>query len=98
DADLASLKLIVEGKQTMTVYKPIQPLAYAAVDAAVKFARGEKVDAADAIDNGFKKVPSILLAPVPVDRTNLLTTVVKEGYHALEEICSGLPPDKCPKQ
>ena len=96
DADLASLKLIVEGKQTMTVYKPIQPLAYAAVDAAVKFARGEKVDAPDAIDNGFKKVPSILLAPVAVDRTNLLSTVVKDGYHTLEEICSGIPPDKCP--
>ncbi|HYP01454.1 MAG TPA: substrate-binding domain-containing protein, partial [Pyrinomonadaceae bacterium] len=27
DADLASLQLIVEGKQTMTIYKPIQPLA-----------------------------------------------------------------------
>jgi D-xylose transport system substrate-binding protein len=98
DADLASLKLIVEGKQTMTVYKPIQPLAYAAVDAAVKLARGEKVEAADAIDNGAKKVPSILLAPVAVDRSNLLSTVVKDGYHTLEEICSGLPPDKCPKQ
>ncbi|HEY6121786.1 MAG TPA: substrate-binding domain-containing protein [Pyrinomonadaceae bacterium] len=98
DADLASLKLIVEGKQTMTVYKPIQPLAYAAVDAAVKFARGEKVDSADAIDNGAKKVPSILLEPIAVDRNNLTSTLVKDGYHTLEEICAGLPPDKCPKQ
>jgi D-xylose transport system substrate-binding protein len=40
DADLASLKLIAEGKQTMTVYKSIQPLAYGAVEAAVKMARG----------------------------------------------------------
>jgi D-xylose transport system substrate-binding protein len=98
DADLASLKLIVEGKQTMTVYKPIQPLAYAAVDWAVKLARGEKVEAQDTIDNGFKKVPSILLEPIAVDRNNLLSTVVKDGYHKLEDICSGLPPDKCPKQ
>ena len=98
DADLASLKLIVEGKQTMTVYKPIQPLAYAAVEAAVKLARGEKVETADAIDNGSKKVPSILLAPIAVDRNNLVSTVVKDGYHTLEEICAGLPPEKCPKQ
>ncbi|HZE71753.1 MAG TPA: substrate-binding domain-containing protein [Pyrinomonadaceae bacterium] len=97
DADLASLKLIVEGKQTMTVYKPIQPLAYAAVEAAVKLARGEKVETADAIDNGSKKVPSILLAPIAVDRNNLVSTVVKDGYHTLEEICAGLPPEKCPK-
>ena len=98
DADLASLKLIVEGKQTMTIYKSIQPLAYGAVDAAVKLARGEKVDTTDTNDNAFKKVPAMLLAPVAVDRNNLLATVVKDGYHTLEEICAGLPPEKCPKE
>ncbi len=98
DADLASLKLIVEGKQTMTIYKSIQPLAYGAVDAAVKFARGEKVETTETIDNSFKKVPAVLLEPVAVDRNNLLSTIVKDGYHTLAEICAGLPPDKCPKQ
>ena len=97
DADLASLKLIVEGKQTMTVYKSLQPLANGAVDAAIKLARGEKLDTTDTIDNGYKKVPAILLAPVAVDRNNLLDTVVKDGYHKLEEICAGVPPDKCPR-
>ena len=98
DGDLASLKLIVEGKQTMTIYKRIQPLAYGAVDAAVKLARGEKVETTETIDNAFKKVPAILLEPVAVDRDNLLSTMVKDGYHTLEEICSGLPTEKCPKQ
>jgi D-xylose transport system substrate-binding protein len=98
DADLASLKLIVEGKQTMTIYKSIQPLASGAVDAAVKLARGEKVATTETIDNGFKKVPAILLEPVAVDRNNLLATVVKDGYHTLAEICAGLPPEKCPKE
>ncbi|MGI9067864.1 MAG: sugar ABC transporter substrate-binding protein [Pyrinomonadaceae bacterium] len=97
DADLASLKLIVEGKQTMTIYKSIQPLAYGAVDAAVKFARGEQVATTETIDNGFKKVPAILLDPVAVDRNNLISTIVKDGYHTLEGICAGLPPEKCPK-
>jgi len=97
DADLASLKLIVEGKQTMTIYKSIQPLAYGAVDAAVKLARGEPVSTTETIDNGAKKVPAILLEPVAVDKNNLLGTIVKDGYHTLEEICAGLPPEKCPK-
>lgn len=97
DADLASIKLIAEGKQTMTIYKPIQPLAAGAVDAAVKLARGEKLETAETIDNGFKKVPAILFEPVAVDRNNILSTVVKDGYHKLEDICSGLPADKCPK-
>jgi D-xylose transport system substrate-binding protein len=97
DADLASLRLIVEGKQTMTIYKSIQPLAFGAVDAAVKLARGEQVTTSETIQNGFKAVPAILLEPVAVDRNNLLDTVVKDGYHKLEAICAGLPPDKCPK-
>jgi D-xylose transport system substrate-binding protein len=97
DADLASLKLIVEGKQTMTVYKSIQPLANGAVEAAVKLARGEKLDTTETIDNKFKKVPAILLEPVAVDRNNLLDTVVKDGYHKLEDICAGIPADKCPR-
>lgn len=98
DADLASLRLIVEGKQTMTIYKSIQPLASGAVDAAVKLARGEKVATTETIDNGFKKVPAMLLEPVAVDRNNLVATVVKDGYHTLAEICAGLPPEKCPKE
>src|SRR6185295_12057425 len=98
DADLASLKLIVEGKQTMTVYKSIQPLANGAVDAAIKLARGEQVATTETIDNGKKAVPAILLEPVAVDRNNLVNTLVKDGYHTLEEICAGLPPEKCPKQ
>jgi D-xylose transport system substrate-binding protein len=98
DADLASLKLIVEGKQTMTIYKPIQPLAYGAVDAAVKLARGETPATTETIDNGFKKVPAILLEPAAVDKDNLTGTIVKDGYHTLAEICAGLPPEKCPKQ
>lgn len=98
DADLASLKLIVEGKQTMTIYKSIQPLASGAVDAAIKLARGETVATTETLDNGFKKVPAILLEPVAVDINNLVSTIVKDGYHTLADICAGLPAEKCPKQ
>jgi D-xylose transport system substrate-binding protein len=98
DADLASLKLILLGKQTMTVYKPIKPLADTAVDAAIKLARGEQVETHDKVNNGKLDVPSILLELVPVDKNNILSTVVKDGYQPLERICEGIPTDKCPKQ
>ena len=98
DADLASLRLIALGDQTMTIYKPIQPLAQSAVDAAVKLARGQAVETTDTIDNGFKKVPAILLEPVAVDRNNIVQTVVKDGYQSLQRICENVPADKCPKQ
>lgn len=97
DADLASLQLIVQGKQTMTVYKPIEPLAKAAVDAAIKLARGEQVNAGDKINNGRKDVPSILLAPIAVDKANIVSTLVKDGYQTLAQICANVPPENCPK-
>jgi D-xylose transport system substrate-binding protein len=95
DADLASLQLILEGKQTMTIYKPIQPLAYAAVDNALKLARGESVQTTDTVNNGQKNVPSILLTPVSVDKNNMLDTVVKDGYQTLDKICAGIQSDVC---
>jgi len=97
DADLASLQLIVQGKQTMTVYKPIQPLAYGAVDAALKLARGESVQTNDTVDNGRKKVASMLFEPQAVDRDNLVSTVVKDGYQTLAKICEKVPAEQCPK-
>jgi D-xylose transport system substrate-binding protein len=97
DADLASLQLIVQGKQTMTIYKPIEPLANVAVDSAIKLARGENVNTTDKINNGLKEVPSILLEPIAVDRNNIVGTLVKDGYQTLAKICANVPPDKCPK-
>lgn len=97
DADLPSLQRIVEGKQTMTVYKPIQPLAFAAVDAAIKLARGEKVDAKDTINNGRKDVPAMLFEPMVLDKNNVMQTVIKDGYHKLEDVYKNVPKDQWPK-
>src|SRR5436189_1252690 len=71
DASLDAVQRIVEGKQTMTIYKPIQPLAFSAVDSAIKLARGEKIDAKDKINNGKNDVPSILQEPIVLDRNNV---------------------------
>jgi D-xylose transport system substrate-binding protein len=86
DAQKDALQRIVKGTQTMTVYKSIQPLAFGAVDAAVKLAHKEKIDTHDKVNNGKKDVPSILLSPVSVDKANLDATVIKDGYHTHAEI------------
>jgi D-xylose transport system substrate-binding protein len=86
DAQKDALQRIVKGTQTMTVYKSIQPLAFGAVDAAVKLAHKETIDTHDKVNNGKKDVPSILLSPVSVDKANLDATVIKDGYHTHAEI------------
>ena len=98
DAALDAVQRVVEGKQTMTIYKPIQPLAFAAVDSAIKLARGEKVEAKDKINNGKIDVPSLLFEPVVMDKSNVVQTVIKDGYHRMEDVYKNVPRDQWPRQ
>jgi D-xylose transport system substrate-binding protein len=98
DASLDAVQRIVDGKQTMTIYKPIQPLAFAAVDSAIKLAKGEKVDTKDKINNGKIDVPALLFEPMVLDKDNVMQTVIKDGYHKLEEVYKNVPKDQWPKQ
>ena len=86
DAQKDAVQRIAKGTQTMTIYKSIQPLAFGAVDAAVKLAKKEPVATTDKINNGKKDVPAILLPPVVVDKANLDATIIKDGYHSREDI------------
>ncbi|ABF39910.1 xylose-binding protein [Candidatus Koribacter versatilis Ellin345] len=97
DTDLAAAQRVVEGTQSMTVYKPIKPLAENAAAAAVALARGEKVQSNSNVNNGAKEVPSILLAPIVVDRTNIDSTVIKDGFLKREDIYKNVSRTQWPK-
>src|SRR5580704_11317592 len=96
DADLAAIIRILEGTQTMTVYKPLSAQAKAAAEAAVNLAAGIPVKNAVSISNGTKTVQAILLSPVVVTRDNVMQTVIKDGFQKLETIQKSLPREKWP--
>ena len=99
DAGLEALQNIAEGKQTMTVYKPIIPLANAAVEAAIKLAKKEKLDTKPFMNDTLKKeVPSILLEVTSVDKANLMDTVIKDGYAKYEDVYKNVPEADRPKK
>jgi D-xylose transport system substrate-binding protein len=97
DAQLDAIQRIAKGSQTMTIYKPIKPLADSAVDSAVKLAHGETLDTKDKINNGKIDVPAILQEPQAVDKANLMDTVIKDGYHKMEDVYKDVPRDQWPK-
>jgi D-xylose transport system substrate-binding protein len=97
DADLPALQRIVAGTQSMTVYKPIAQLAQRAADAAVSLARHEKVATHSTVNNGKIDVPSILLDPIVVDKSNIDETVIKDGYQKVEDVYRNLPSDRWPQ-
>jgi D-xylose transport system substrate-binding protein len=99
DAQIDALQNIAEGKQSMTVYKPIVPLASQAVDAAIRLARGEKLDTKPFHnDKNNTDVPAILLEVTVVDKNNLMDTVIKDGYAKYEEIYANVPEQDRPKK
>jgi D-xylose transport system substrate-binding protein len=87
DADLAAIKRVVEGTQTVTVYKPIKKLAETSVEAAIALAKGTTpVGVNGKVPNGKKDVSSILLKPIPVDAGNIKETVIKDGFHTSKAV------------
>lgn len=86
DADLAGLKNILAGNQTMTVYKPIKPIAQKAAEIAMQLARGTAIIGFIKMKNGSLTVNAILLDPVVVDKSNYLDTVIKDGQVKLSDL------------
>jgi D-xylose transport system substrate-binding protein len=99
DAEKGALQSIAEGKQTMTVYKPIIPLANAAVEAAMKLARKEKLDSKPFRNDAIgKEVPAILLEVTSVDKNNLMDTVIKDGFATYDDVYRNLPEGERPQR
>lgn len=88
DAELASVKSIIAGEQTQTVYKDTRKLAEVASAMVDDVLTGKKPEVNDTTtyDNGSKVVPSYLLQPVSVDKTNYEETLVKGGYYTDAEL------------
>ncbi|MFF4208006.1 multiple monosaccharide ABC transporter substrate-binding protein [Streptomyces sp. NPDC001796] len=83
DAELASVKSIIAGQQTQTVYKDLRKLADVASTMMDDALNGKKPQINDTktYDNGTKVVPAYLLQPVSVDKSNYEDVLVKGGYY-----------------
>ncbi|EIX1533615.1 D-xylose ABC transporter substrate-binding protein [Cronobacter sakazakii] len=86
DADLAGIKRIIAGTQTMTVYKPITQLANTAAEVAVELGNDKQPKSDATLNNGLKEVPARLLTPIKVDKSNIESTVIKDGFHKKNEL------------
>lgn len=101
DATPQGLQDILLGTQSMTVFKPITLEASVAAKVAVGLATGNKKIvkqvAKTKVGNGKGKVPSVLLNPIVVTKSNV-GVVVKDGGATWKDICSGMAAGTCPGQ
>jgi putative multiple sugar transport system substrate-binding protein len=88
DAEVQSVKSILRGEQYSSIFKDTRELAKVAanmVDAVVSGKQPE-VNDTKTYNNGAKVVPSYLLKPVTVDKTNWEATLVGSGYYKASQI------------
>jgi D-xylose transport system substrate-binding protein len=100
DAELAAIQRILVGDQLMTVYQPIIDIAETSAELAVPLAQGKQPPgdlATDKVDNGNKQVPSVLLDTIAIVPDNIESTVVKEGFLDVGDICTGPYAAACKK-
>ncbi len=88
DAETPSVKAIIAGEQYSTVFKDTRELAKVTANLvdAVLTGKEPEINDTKTYNNGVKVVPSYLLVPVSVDKSNYEEIVVGSGYIKAEEL------------
>ena len=93
DAELAACQRILEGTQTMTVFKSVDEEARMAAYLAVALGRGEDITSenaqirvTDTIDDGSNQVPYYHIEPIAVTADNLDEMIIDSGFHRREDV------------
>ncbi|HEX6110585.1 MAG TPA: substrate-binding domain-containing protein [Ktedonobacteraceae bacterium] len=101
DATTAGIHNILTGDQSMTVYKKIDLEANGTAQLVAAISMGTDTSTLTAgvtttIPSGGgaaagTKIPSVLEVPVAVDKSNIATTVIADGFVTAADVCTGLP-------
>ena len=90
DAEKASVQYIIDGKQSMTVFKDVRTLAADAVTAAQAFLSGGTPAKTTTYNNGKIDVPAKPSAIVTVTKDNVKAALIDSGYYQASDF-TGLP-------
>src|ERR1700754_1030684 len=88
DAEVPSIKSMLRGEQYSTIFKDTRDLAMVTADMVDAALSGKTVPVNDTTTykNGVKVVPSYLLKPVVVDKTNWEKVLIDGGYYKKSQI------------
>lgn len=88
DCDRINVKMMINGEQSMSVFKDTRTLAERVVTMVTEIGEGKKVTVNDteSYDNNVKVVPSFLCDPVFADANNYKELLIDSGYYTMDEI------------
>lgn len=85
DAEQASVQYIIDGKQSMTVFKDERIISKVSAAAAITYLQGGTPVATTTVNNGAIDVPSKLIAPIVVDKNNIIPVLIDSGYYQFDD-------------
>ena len=97
DAELAACQRIVEGTQLATIYKPIPQLAALCAEMAIRLAKHQGLPPHKTLSDGTSDVPFLSMDAHTVVKETMMETVIKDGFHRMEDVYRNIPVEKRPK-
>lgn len=85
DAEKASVQYIIDGKQSMTVFKDVRTLVNDAINMAVTILKGDTPETTGAYNNGVIDVKAKQTDVIVVDQSNVKSALVDSGYYPASE-------------
>ncbi len=85
DAEIASVQYIIDGKQSMTVFKDVRTLVKDSIDMAVSLLEGSTPATTGSYNNGAIDVKAKQTEVVVVDQSNVKAAMVDSGYYTAGE-------------
>lgn len=81
DAEKFAVQAILDGKQSMTVFKDVRVLVQNAIDTAITLLEGQLPATRGIYNNGVKDVPAVQAPVVTVDREHVRVALIDTGYY-----------------
>ncbi|MGD6830744.1 sugar ABC transporter substrate-binding protein [Sutcliffiella halmapala] len=85
DAEKASIQYVIDGKQSMTVFKDVRTLVKDAMGIAVEILDGKTPETTGAYDNGNKEVKAKQTDVIVVDQENVKMELIDSEYYEASE-------------
>ena len=92
DAEQESVQSILDGRQSMTVFKDVRTLVQTTVDTALSLLKGESPAAQVTYNNSVIDVPAIQSPVVLIDRNNAKPVLIESGYYTTGVVSSVTNP------
>lgn len=94
DAEKESAQYILDGRQSMTVFKDVRTLVQTAIDATLALLKGQSPTATTTYNNGAIDVPGLQSPVISIDQSNVKAVLLDSGYYQAGKVTAVASPAK----